>query len=120
MSNILYPYMPAMPQCNNCGECCGPASATDREVALIREYVVAHHIRTRDGDFLACPFLGEGKCLIYEVRPWVCRMFGVTKQLPCPHFPEAAIMDFPAERAIVEGWMSINDTTLMEVPWTSG
>lgn len=39
----------------------------------------------RDKDF-RCNFLGaDGKCGAYEVRPIICRLWGTTEDLPCPH-----------------------------------
>lgn len=34
-------------------------------------------------DNVVCGYLSEGKCSIYEVRPAICRLFGVTEKLPC-------------------------------------
>jgi len=31
-----------------------------------------------------CPMRQNGKCLIYEVRPLICRLQGATPELPCP------------------------------------
>lgn len=33
----------------------------------------------------ACPFLEQGKCSIYAVRPAICRLWGNTERMPCPH-----------------------------------
>jgi len=33
-------------------------------------------------DYL-CPFHQEGKCVVYDVRPKVCRQYGVVKSMPC-------------------------------------
>lgn len=33
-----------------------------------------------------CPALDfMGRCMVYEVRPLVCRMFGVHEDMPCPY-----------------------------------
>jgi len=32
-----------------------------------------------------CPYLQKNKCIIYPVRPIVCRLQGVIKQLPCKY-----------------------------------
>lgn len=34
---------------------------------------------------LSCPHLGEGGCEVYEERPLICRLFGTTPMLLCPH-----------------------------------
>lgn len=32
-----------------------------------------------------CSLLKEGKCSIYRLRPLICRLFGLTKKMQCPH-----------------------------------
>jgi Uncharacterised protein family (UPF0153). len=34
---------------------------------------------------LSCPYLGKQGCEVYDERPLICRLFGTTPQLPCPH-----------------------------------
>ena len=34
---------------------------------------------------LSCPHLGENGCEVYDERPLICRLFGTTPSLPCPH-----------------------------------
>ncbi len=37
-------------------------------------------------DSIRCPMLNmENKCNIYEDRPFVCRIYGVSKMLPCEY-----------------------------------
>lgn len=48
-----------------------------------------------------CSYLTEKGCGIYEVRPAICRMFGAIKQMSCPHFPEEAKEDMPANEIMV-------------------
>ncbi len=37
---------------------------------------------TGDG---TCPMLRDGKCSVYEVRPMICRLWGLVEKLRCPH-----------------------------------
>jgi Fe-S-cluster containining protein len=38
-----------------------------------------------------CPYLKEGKCSIYYLRPKVCRDYGVVEDLPCMYlYPDKA------------------------------
>ena len=39
-------------------------------------------IHRKDG---TCPYLVEGKCSIYALRPKVCRDYGVVPDLPCEY-----------------------------------
>lgn len=76
-------------RCTQCGECCtNRLPISDKDIAAIRKYIRMHHIRpvnhvpavlagpTLD---LVCPFLDhtrqDRKCLIYPVRPLICRLF---------------------------------------------
>lgn len=76
-------------RCTQCGECCtNRLPISDNDIAAIRKYIKAHRIRpvnhvpailagpTLD---LVCPFLDhmrpDKKCLIYPVRPLICRLF---------------------------------------------
>ena len=34
---------------------------------------------------LSCPHLGAHGCQVYAERPLICRLFGTTPRLPCPH-----------------------------------
>jgi Fe-S-cluster containining protein len=41
---------------------------------------------TPSPDCLKCPHLNENKrCDIYDIRPLICRLYGVIKSLKCPH-----------------------------------
>lgn len=73
-------------KCSNCGECCSnllPISSF--EIDRIKRYMKKHNIPEQrkmapvSGPTLdlTCPFRSEKerKCLIYEVRPEICRVF---------------------------------------------
>lgn len=73
-------------ECSQCGACCSnllPVSS--KEVKEIHRYVKKHHIPEQKrltplADValdLTCPFRSETekKCLIYSVRPQICRSF---------------------------------------------
>jgi Fe-S-cluster containining protein len=83
-----------------CGSCCGIvpipielslkyASIIETKKELIKEGVVTGdkkeiYFLTKDG---RCVFLDKKKkCLIYDERPMVCRIYGVDLRLPCPYF----------------------------------
>ncbi len=71
---------------------------TRREVDAVRGYLDRHGFAS--GEFLrgasvdlgdgiaieACPFRDtiEGRCRIYPVRPFVCRLMGLVEWMPCP------------------------------------
>jgi len=94
--------MPNNPNCRNCGTCCGEhIPATSQEVMIIREFaksltsedlenaaitqkIVEYHREHEHSEWrkhmTRCQFRDEvrKKCLIYPVRPFVCKLFGIT------------------------------------------
>jgi Fe-S-cluster containining protein len=76
--------------CSNCGSCCGnflPISA--KEIKTIKRYIQKKGIKEQIHRFptaeamldFSCPFHSESekRCLIYEVRPAICRDFQCDK-----------------------------------------
>jgi Fe-S-cluster containining protein len=79
-------------QCKGlCADSCGPIEASPLE----RRLLAAHGVRlpsVEDAlmEMLAggdgkCPALREGRCSVYDVRPTICRLWGVVEGMPCPH-----------------------------------
>ena len=73
-------------KCSNCGNCCSNfLPMTKAEINTIKKYIEEHGIReqilvapTADPKIdLTCPFRSEAekKCLIYPVRPVICKVF---------------------------------------------
>lgn len=87
--------IPKHTNCKNCGECCGIIPATAIEVNTIRKYITENNIKpVKRADKTICPFRDDKakKCLIYEVRPIICRLFGVAKgAMQCPNGNSAEI-----------------------------
>lgn len=78
-----YPSLPVMQCDSNCGDCCGPVSATEGEFATIEQYASEHGLTpARQG--LTCPWYQRGECAVHEVRPALCRLFGHTPKMACP------------------------------------
>lgn len=77
-------------QCEGCGCCCGESVRTHFvEFLNIYAYLMERQLITSDfkerlmrfyftelAEVHECPFRKEGQCLIYPVRPLVCRLFG--------------------------------------------
>lgn len=75
-----------------CAAACGPIDMSPREASRLREVGVeiapTSHATSlehaRHG--LPCPALTEaGRCSVYDRRPMVCRLWGATEALRCPH-----------------------------------
>ena len=68
-------------QCSRCGECCTNfLPVTQKEIEIIQDYVIANKIRPQKQilvmqNRLTCPYFNGKKCLIYEVRPLICKEF---------------------------------------------
>ena len=72
-------------KCSNCGECCSNyLPLAKHEIPIIKDYIEKHGIKevvrvaplVHAADIM-CPFRSdvEKKCLIYPVRPNICRRF---------------------------------------------
>lgn len=71
-------------RCTNCGRCCGPVVISSKEKKAIDKYISKNNIKFKmHKDPLICGFRQDSKCAIYEVRPILCRLFGVTKGMEC-------------------------------------
>lgn len=68
-------------QCSKCGECCSNILPVSQgEVNEIQKYVIKNNIKPQTQmlvmqNRLACPYYDGKKCLIYEVRPLICKEF---------------------------------------------
>ena len=68
-------------KCSKCGECCtNLLPVSQKEVDIIQRYVIEHKIRPQTHmlvmqNRLSCPYYDGKKCLIYEVRPLICKEF---------------------------------------------
>ncbi len=63
-----------------CGKCCG--------VHLITAFLKEHGRKQQYAKEILdmCPYLDEKKrCTIYEVRPAICRLYGVVQAMQCPY-----------------------------------
>lgn len=96
----IYDQVPEVHCAGHCGglkdTCCGPIACTATEARLLDEYdgirspwvsIENENVRmdwTQLTDF-RCPHLSvNGRCTAYEVRPLICRLWGVSSKLPCP------------------------------------
>jgi Fe-S-cluster containining protein len=66
-----------------CQESCGPIAMTEFEYDRLMEK--AKNPLTISDDDGTCSMLKDGRCSVYEVRPLICRLWGLTKEMECPH-----------------------------------
>lgn len=70
-------------KCSNCGECCSNClPLSEAEIKRIHAYIKKHNIKEQRHNYMVgvdmtCPFRDNAnkKCLIYEIRPAICRSF---------------------------------------------
>ena len=85
----LYSQIPNF-KCKHCNQCCGPIIWFGPEELLIREYLEKFKIKrviwTKEEfqkNQMKCPYLVNNRCIIYQVRPIVCRLQGNIFELKC-------------------------------------
>ena len=68
-------------KCSKCGECCtNLLPISQNELNKIQEYVIKNKIKPQAHLLVmqnrwTCPYYDGNKCLIYEVRPLICKEF---------------------------------------------
>ena len=78
----LYQWLPPMECQRLCQESCGP---------ILMSKVEWERICTRLGftpngnRALTCPMLKGGQCTVYDIRPLICRLWGLVKKMACPN-----------------------------------
>lgn len=79
----IYARLPRIECRRLCQEYCGPIGMSDLERKRIEK--VAHRLPLAGPD-LRCNMLSPaGACSVYQLRPMICRLFGLTERLRCPH-----------------------------------
>jgi len=79
--------------CLRCGACCGPHYVSEEEQKEIETYLAEMGMKKRPylSMYDKCPYLelvnGVYTCLIYPVRPLICRLMGEVKSMPCFNSP---------------------------------
>ena len=64
-----------------CQEACGPILMSRLEWKRICHRV--GHVPGPKPD-LTCPLLKDGLCSVYDIRPAICRLWGLVKKMACP------------------------------------
>jgi Fe-S-cluster containining protein len=95
-----------------CQKSCGPIQIRGKQIVEdIKKYCTEHNItyhelpdhitpneyeklmKTEDKD-LVCPYLKDGKCSIYPVRPMICKLWGAVQAMQCVYgcVPEKGLL----------------------------
>lgn len=96
----LYKTLPHIKCKQLCQDCCGPIAMTEAEwrrivdrvgcVTPVQRMMLKLESRQSIGravitDCETCPLLRDGQCSIYDIRPLICRIWGLVKDMRCPH-----------------------------------
>lgn len=100
----LYAQLPTIQCQQKCHDYCGPVPMTRLEARRIPEMTfdtmkLGHSIGSIPGrgficrvtNDLKCSALKDGKCSVYERRPAICRLWGLTDELRCPFGCEPSV-----------------------------
>lgn len=87
----LYALVPDIDCRGRCANSCGPIDMSIAERQRIRSlgkeiprWTQENAIRWANQERLDCPALGAFRqCTVYDVRPLICRLWGVTEGMPC-------------------------------------
>jgi Fe-S-cluster containining protein len=102
----IYSGIPEVACVDGCGECCGLISMSRLEEDRIRRFLEERHLDIQfsndplDVTYLKavygdnrCYFLDERQmCLVYPVRPIICRLYGAAENMRCPYAGPAACL----------------------------
>ena len=105
-------FIPEHSNCRNCGSCCGLIPADDREIKAIRTWLAKNpdvYPLIGPDSGIICPFRDDkqARCLIYRVRPLICRLYGVISGMECQHGNSAAIDPTPFKDGYPRGHVSL-------------
>jgi len=78
--DAVYATLPALACKGLCQESCGPLGMTLPEYRRLTE---ATGTPPTVDDSLTCSFLKDGKCSAYDVRPAICRLWGLEESMQC-------------------------------------
>jgi Fe-S-cluster containining protein len=81
--------------CGQCGKCCKPPPVFIEEVKDIIAFVKENNITPITRNKETCIWLNHDRtCLIYKVRPLMCRIYGYDPHLPCKNFDQYQTQDW--------------------------
>jgi Fe-S-cluster containining protein len=100
----LYALLPGIKCKGLCSECCGPIGMHAAEwehmgkpdmphqverngrIMLPMAFTMDHlHAMMELGTGPDCPLLVNRRCSVYDRRPLICRIWGLTRDMACPH-----------------------------------
>lgn len=102
--DALYATLPRLDCRGWCSASCGPIATSARERARIEER--ERRALTAEDPGPHCSMLTETqRCRVYEIRPMICRLWGLVKGMPCPYGcrPDGGLLpDSEGKRLLLE------------------
>ncbi len=102
--SMAYAQLPYLPCKGLCQDCCGPIRMS--RVELDRLTVRLGHRPKPPDKALNCSMLDlkSGRCTVYDIRPFICRLWGLVEEMKCPFGckPERWVSDVEAYRLMSE------------------
>ncbi|MFQ3261690.1 YkgJ family cysteine cluster protein [Reinekea sp.] len=68
---------------SGCHDCCGPVTTSSEEMSRLPRKTEQEQEAALNE--LNCVHLGPNGCTVYGERPLICRLFGTTPRMACPH-----------------------------------
>jgi Fe-S-cluster containining protein len=111
----LWATLPDVECLGQCWDACGPIRMTTPEHALTERAGFDIPDAAHNGNAYLCPALTMLKqCAVYDVRPMICRLWGVSEHMPCNYGCRPAGRPLLSIRetweAIAEGFRIAGDT----------
>jgi Fe-S-cluster containining protein len=109
MIEDIYKQIPISTCPPGCGKCCGILYPSTTEIQNVKSYCERKHIPFIEFHMtvgLDCPYLQLDKsCGIYEVRPFLCRIMGVSVDIDCPlkKCKPSRLLNSPQSRKLYTG-----------------
>lgn len=112
----VYDMLPPMECKGLCQESCGPLEMSARERQRLAENGIkleerhAAVKRLMEGGEYTCPALTpEGQCGVYEIRPLICRLWGMVEGMPCEFgcIPEGGRLTNAQARILIQSTINI-------------
>lgn len=79
--DALYRRLPFLKCKGLCSESCGPVFMSAIEWQRIIERL---GYEPKGDETLRCPMLKGNSCIVYDIRPMICRLWGMAKPMRCP------------------------------------
>lgn len=86
--DALYEKLPKLDCRGLCADSCGPIEMSVAERQRIKRAGVdlVPYDQMMATSCWVCPALSPlGRCTIYDIRPMICRLWGIVESMPCPH-----------------------------------